>query len=126
MNAAQVISDKAEIHAYLAKVCHAYVQYALIQDIPIANRFNSGDRQVIIELYGKKIIELSRSRILRFQGSVEGIDVLTAFNFDKKIKVIDDLIRERPFAYDVMQLVTLVMNEFAMFPKYKNYSLVLS
>jgi len=126
MKASQVISDKVEVLAHLARVCHAHAQGSLLEHIPIEERFNSGNRQVIIELYGRKIVELSKSRVLRFHDALDGIDDHTVFYFREKLaKALDGVISQDHFPYDAGRIVALIMGEFEVIPRYKNYSLVL-
>lgn len=127
MKAAQVISDKTEVLAHLARVCHAHAQGSLLEHIPISDRFNSGDRQIILELYGQKIISLAKERILRFRESPEGVDPQTALYFSQKLaKALNGVIDQERISYIPRLVVTLVMSEFEAIPRYKNYSLVLS
>jgi hypothetical protein len=121
------ITNKAKILAHLAEACHAHTEGLLIKDVPIPGRFDSGDRQIIIELYGEKIIDLSKKRILRFRDVDGGIDEHTTMYFIRKsVKALDRIIEQAPFAsYNPLRIATMIMQEFEAIPKYRTYELVL-
>jgi hypothetical protein len=85
------------------------------------------DRQIIIELYGEKIIDLSKKRILRFRDVDGGIDEHTTMYFIRKsVKALDRIIEQAPFAsYNPLRIATMIMQEFEAIPKYRTYELVL-
>jgi hypothetical protein len=119
------MTNKTEILAHLAEVFHAHTEGLLTKDVPIPDRFDSGDRQIIIELYGEKIIDLSKKRVLRFRDADGGIDEHTTLYFIKKsVKALDRIIEHAPFSsYYPLRIVTLVMEEFGTIPKYRTYEL---
>lgn len=103
-----------------------HTESLLTRSIPIADRFDSGDRQIIIELYGEKIVDLSKRRTLRFRDWDAGIDEHTALYFFKRsVKALDRAINQNSFAYDPLKILSLIMKEFEAIPKYQTYTLVL-
>ncbi len=122
----KIISNRQEILERLAVLCHEDTVSKLIPDVPVAGRFDCGDRSVIIEIYGEKIIQLSRSKVLRFRESDRGIDEHTEGYFiSRSVKALVREIDDQPFLYDPLRITEAVMREFIALPAYQEYCLIL-
>ena len=122
-----MISNKQQVIVWLAVKCHAHVVAKLSSHVGIADRFNSGNRQVIIELYAEKIINYSSIGILRFRERAnEAIDINTRrYVLGRSARVLAEKMHQENTSYDPIMLTTAVMDEFAGNQAYANFYLLL-
>lgn len=105
---------------YLGASCHEFASSKLTPGIPLADRFDSGFPEVIIELYVAHLITLADRKVLRFIGNNGPIDHwLQTWLKSFTIKALTKMVLRERITYAPETLVTLILEELSALKRYE-------